>query len=126
MTFAGAFFQQASGKAAWTWTDLDNCSFIQWRCRAGDPPGQVEIEQEMLSQGLARPKTVPGDRFPEWGQLLGLFILTVGNCWRRHGRGRPNALQRQTGERFRCHPATGPAFGKHQTMGQSLPGRAVP
>jgi hypothetical protein len=60
-----AFEQQRTGEPAGSWADLDNCRLIERRGGARDPARQIEIEQEMLAEALARLEPMGGDDLPE-------------------------------------------------------------
>ena len=57
----GAFEQQGARQPAGTGTDLDHQALIERRGSPRDAPRQVEIEQEMLAEPLARIETVRRD-----------------------------------------------------------------
>ena len=50
----GAFEQQGARQPTRTGTDLDHQALIEGRGGAGDAPGEIEVEEEMLTQPLAR------------------------------------------------------------------------
>ena len=58
---AGTLNEQGAREAARAGTDLDHGSFGERRRGTGNAPGQIEVEQEMLAEALARIKTVGGD-----------------------------------------------------------------
>ena len=58
---AGALQQQGAREPAGAGTDLDHGAAGERRRGAGDAPGQVEVEQEMLAEALARIEAVGGD-----------------------------------------------------------------
>ena len=58
---AGALKEQGAGEPPRAGTDLDHGSFGERRRGTGNAPRQVEVEEEMLAEALARIKTVGGD-----------------------------------------------------------------
>jgi hypothetical protein len=57
----GAFEQQGAGKSARSGTNLDHQPLIERRCGTGDAPGEIEIEEEVLAQALARVEAMRRD-----------------------------------------------------------------
>src|SRR5690606_33961981 len=61
----GAFLQQRPGEPAGAGAHFHDHVAFQRRGGAGNPPGQVEIEQEVLAETLAGGKTVARDHLPQ-------------------------------------------------------------
>ena len=70
ITFARPFREQRAGEAARTGADFDHGDAGERPCRAGDLPGQVEVEQEVLAERLARLKPVRRDHFAQARQAV--------------------------------------------------------
>src|ERR1041385_1680555 len=62
--------RQAGGRPAAPRADLDRGSMRKIACLACDPPGQVEIEKKMLTQGMTRRQPVPGDDLAQRRQVV--------------------------------------------------------
>ena len=60
-TWVAPFQEQGAREAAGTGPDLDHGAAGERRRGARDAPGQVEVEQEMLAEALARIEAVGGD-----------------------------------------------------------------
>ena len=57
--------KQRPGQAAGAGADLDDGRVIEWSGGAGNPAGQIEVEQEILAEPLACGDPVPGDDLPQ-------------------------------------------------------------
>ena len=57
----GAFRQQGAGQPARSRTDLDHARMIEPPGGARNAPGQVQVEDEILAQALARRDAVARD-----------------------------------------------------------------
>src|SRR5215469_5599261 len=57
--------KQRPGQAAGAGADLDDGRVIEWSGGAGNPAGQIEVEQEILAEPLACDDPVPGDDLPQ-------------------------------------------------------------
>jgi hypothetical protein len=66
----GTLFKQCPGETAGTGTNLEDGEAFKRACCAGDLAGQVEIEQEILTQRLPRREPVGGDNVAQWRQAV--------------------------------------------------------
>jgi len=65
---ARAFGQKPARQPAGAGADFEDVVIVQAAGRAGDARGQVEVEQEVLTQRLARRQAVRGDDLAQRGQ----------------------------------------------------------
>ena len=67
---ARALREQRAGEAARTGADFDHRDALERAASAGDLPGQVEVEQEVLAERLARLEPVRRDHFAQARQAV--------------------------------------------------------
>src|SRR5690242_17506003 len=65
-----ALRQQRAREPAWPGTDLQHRDAVERTCGARDPTGEIEVEQEVLSEGLAGGKAVPANNLAQRRQRV--------------------------------------------------------
>src|SRR5262245_46656922 len=69
--FARAFGQQRAGEPAGAWANFDNRYTVKRSGGARDARGEIEIEQEILTEGFLGGQFVPADDVAQWRQSVG-------------------------------------------------------
>src|SRR5262245_35573447 len=67
---ARALRQKRAGQPAGAGADLEHVYAFERAGRAGDPGGEVEIEQEVLAKRLLRAQLMPPDHLPQWREII--------------------------------------------------------
>ena len=87
----GAFEEQGAGEAAGTRPDLDDCDPFERPRRAGDAPGQIEIEQEVLPEAFLCRQSERADDLAKRRQSV-RCAHAPRLCARAHGGGEAQRL----------------------------------
>ena len=119
---AGALGEQRAGQAAGAGADLEHVAGGEVAGAAGDLGGQVEVEQEVLAERLARREAVRGDDLAQRRQAVGAVMprprpgrahvareLQRGDQARRVGDGPGRRCRRRCRGRARCARSRGRA-----------------
>ena len=69
---ARAFGEQRAGEAAGSGPDLDHGDAVERARGAGDPAGEVEVEQEVLAERALGGERMAGDHLTQRRQVIGL------------------------------------------------------
>ncbi|MNZ93136.1 hypothetical protein D3C78_1121930 [compost metagenome] len=62
--------ENGAGEAAGTGTDLDHRHAVERSCRSGNLLGEVEVEQEVLTERFLRVEPVALDDIAQWWQSV--------------------------------------------------------
>ncbi len=127
----GAVFEQCAGQPAGPGADLDDRGGVERARGAGDAPRQVEIEEEMLAEPLARADSVLSDNLAQRSErrrslvgrsLVGWFLIGLGQC------GGDQATERRSLRRLAISPASRKAAMRLVGLATPLPAisKAVP